>query len=183
MDTIKKLVDYGADSDLVDNNGQTPMYYAIKHGKYEVAEYLLQRGAKTNIVDKKGLGLVQFARRQNKPAFIDLLVKYGAQPPHDTASQKKQDKSKAAAQKVKVNERKIPQRYQLTILKDGQYQPVSKEEWAKFKEENPDLVKYFEEPSEEVMKTLPVPDVPETAPIYDNWDKVAKRLVNNLWKH
>jgi hypothetical protein len=28
-----------------------------------------------------------------------------------------------------------------------------------------------------------VPEVPENIPIYDSWDKAAKRLMNNLWKH
>jgi hypothetical protein len=46
--------------------------------------------------------------------------------------------------KPKVNERKIPKRYQLTILRDGTYEPLSDEEWAKFCEENPELAKYFE---------------------------------------
>lgn len=30
LETIKKLIGYGADPDLIDNNGQTPIYYAIK---------------------------------------------------------------------------------------------------------------------------------------------------------
>jgi hypothetical protein len=47
------LIDNGADFDLVDNNGQTPLYYAIKHTKADVCEYLLKIGAKINITDKK----------------------------------------------------------------------------------------------------------------------------------
>lgn len=31
----------GADIDLRDNNGQTPIYYAIKGGKVDVVEFLL----------------------------------------------------------------------------------------------------------------------------------------------
>jgi hypothetical protein len=30
---------------------------------------------------------------------------------------------------------------------------------------------------------LPVPEVPDTAQIYDCWDKAAKRLMNTLCKH
>ena len=41
METIKKLVSYGADPDLIDNNGQTPIFYAIKACKLDVIEYLL----------------------------------------------------------------------------------------------------------------------------------------------
>ena len=41
IETVKKLVSFGADCDLVDNNGQTPIYYAIKGNKLDVVEYLL----------------------------------------------------------------------------------------------------------------------------------------------
>ena len=36
-----------------------------------------------------------------------------------------------------------PRRYQLTVLKDGQYEPLSDEEWTKFCDEHPELAKYF----------------------------------------
>ena len=41
METIKKLTELGADTDLIDNNGQTPLFYTIKHGRVEVAQFLL----------------------------------------------------------------------------------------------------------------------------------------------
>jgi hypothetical protein len=30
---------------------------------------------------------------------------------------------------------------------------------------------------------MQIPDVPENAPIYDCWDKAAKRMINTLMKH
>ena len=69
----------------------------------------------------------------------------------------------------------------LTVLRGEYYEPISEEEFQKFKEDNPELAKYFEVP--EAIETLPVPEVPETAQIYDNWEKAAKRLLNTLWKH
>jgi ankyrin repeat protein len=54
LETMEKLVQLGANSDLVDNNGQTPLYYGIKHGKVEVCEFLIKQGAKLTIQDKKG---------------------------------------------------------------------------------------------------------------------------------
>lgn len=33
------------------------------------------------------------------------------------------------------------------------------------------------------IDTLEVPEVPEQAQIYECWDKAAKRMMNNLWKH
>jgi hypothetical protein len=50
----------------------------------------------------------------------------------------------------------------LTVLKNGQYEPLSEEEYQRFKEENPNLVKYFESPDDEsVCNDLEVPEVPD----------------------
>ena len=54
-------------------------------------------------------------------------------------------------------------------------------EFEQFKLENPALAKYFEttEDDEDVtpISQLPVPDVPETAPVFDQWEKAAQRLM------
>lgn len=52
----------------------------MKHGKAEVAEYLIQSGANVNIADKKGITPTALAKRSNKGQIIDILVKYGAAP-------------------------------------------------------------------------------------------------------
>ena len=69
----------------------------------------------------------------------------------------------------------------LTVLKGDYYEPITEEEFQKFKAENPELARYFEE--EGAIETLPIPEVSEQAQIYDNWEKAAKRLMNTLWKH
>jgi len=61
-----------------------------------------------------------------------------------------------------------PRRFQLTILRDGQYEPLSDEEWSKFCDENPDLAKYFIPNEEETeaptsIDTLEVPEISEQA--------------------
>jgi ankyrin repeat protein len=60
------LVAYGADSDIIDNNGQTPLFYAIKGGKIDVIDYLLRNGANAKNTDKKGLTPIALAKKQNK---------------------------------------------------------------------------------------------------------------------
>ena len=47
------LINMGADPDWVDPNGQTPLYYAVRGGKYDTVELLLKRGANVNREDKK----------------------------------------------------------------------------------------------------------------------------------
>lgn len=41
IEGIKKLASYGGDIDLVDNNGQTPIFYAIKGGRVDIVELML----------------------------------------------------------------------------------------------------------------------------------------------
>jgi ankyrin repeat protein len=64
------------------------LYYAIKTGKIEVVEFLLNSGANISTVDKKGQTPMQWAKRFNKQQIIDLLVQHGAQPPPDSKAQK-----------------------------------------------------------------------------------------------
>lgn len=71
----------GSQCDHVDENGQTPIYYAIKSNKPEVIEFLLQQGANLENLDKRGQTPINFALRHNKVHLRDLLVKYGATPP------------------------------------------------------------------------------------------------------
>jgi uncharacterized protein len=77
---VKKLISLGSDPDLVDNNGQTPIFYSIKHGRIEVVEALIDYGAKLDTTDKKGINVIQWTKRLKKDQIMDLLVKRGAQP-------------------------------------------------------------------------------------------------------
>ncbi len=52
---------------------------------------------------------------------------------------------------------------------------------AEFEKNNPDFAAYFSNP--EAMNNLQIPNVYEKAPIYDCWEKAAKRLVSCLWRH
>jgi ankyrin repeat protein len=137
------------------------LYYAIKGGKLDVVEFLLQNGSNINNVDKKGQTPMQWAKRFNKQPVIELMVKYGAQPPADPKAQKQAAKKQPPPVKQKVNERKIPKRYMLTVLRGDYYEPISEEEYEKFKAEHPDLALYFED--ETAIESLPVPEVPEQA--------------------
>ena len=49
----------------------------------------------------------------------------------------------------------------MTVLKNGQYEPLTEEEFERFKQENPELANYFDNPDPNVCNDLVVPDVPE----------------------
>src|SRR4051812_10815856 len=44
----KKLIEYGADVDLPNREGETPLMSACLHGQSSIIEQLLDRGAKVN---------------------------------------------------------------------------------------------------------------------------------------
>ena len=87
--------------------------------------------------------------------------------------------------KVRENERKIPRRYMLTKLRDGgHYSPMTDAEFEEFRRQNPQIARYFEltEEDEDVqgLDNLAVPEVPESAPIFDQWEKAATRMITTL---
>ena len=60
-------------------------------------------------------------------------------------------------------------------------------EFEDFKTNNPELAKYFEinEEGEDLLQisNLAVPEVPESAPIFDQWEKAALRIISNILKN
>ena len=179
----------GANHDFVDNNGQSPIFYAIKYNKQEMVEYLIKRGINLEIKDNKGQTLVGEATKRKRTQIAELLIKSGAPAAEEEKKEKATVKAKPKVvqevPKDRQNERKIPKTYLLTKLNEqGQYEPVTDEEFEQFRRENPDIAKYFEvnDDNEDVapLDELPIPDVPENAPIFDQWEKAASRLLMNL---
>lgn len=89
---------------------------------------------------------------------------------------------------MRENERKIPRRYLLTKLREsGHYTPMTDSEFEEFRRQNPQIARYFEstEDDEEVnlLNELSVPNVPESAPIFDQWEKAALRMLQTLSKN
>jgi hypothetical protein len=68
----------------------------------------------------------------------------------------------------------------LTTLKDGEYEPLSVDELDAFEELYPDLARYWRD--SQALECLQAPRFPENAPIYESWDKAAKRLLSTLKK-
>ena len=79
------LLEAGADPDFVDNEGQTPLHYAVRHGKLGAVERLIGTMA-VDLAreDAKGQGLVSLALKQKRTTIADFLVKAGCPPPAGT---------------------------------------------------------------------------------------------------
>lgn len=71
-------------------------------------------------------------------------------------------------------------KYVLTIFNNGQWLPLSEEDFEKLEKECPEVAKIIKDPSQ--LEKIEIPDVNEDVPIYDHWEKPARRIINNLWK-
>ncbi len=53
-DTLKLLLDYGANVDVTNNWGETPMHLAVKNNQIEKVKMLLEKGANCNVLNHGG---------------------------------------------------------------------------------------------------------------------------------
>ena len=60
-DCIKKLLDYGASPNALDDDGVTPFHLSCHKNSLSLLGLLLQKGADVSIVDKAGCGPIQHA--------------------------------------------------------------------------------------------------------------------------
>lgn len=48
---VKKLIDLGANIDAIDDNGETPLFYAASQGSFETVKILVEHGADFNLLN------------------------------------------------------------------------------------------------------------------------------------
>jgi hypothetical protein len=105
-------------------------------------------------------------------------------PLKETPPEKEKDRSKSSKKggnsKKKAPDKNAPKKYVLTLYKEGCWRPLNPAELAEFTSKNPEVASYLANP--EQLSSLKLPPVSPTAPIYDHWDKVAKRIITHLLK-
>uniref|UniRef100_A0ABD2VU53 Uncharacterized protein n=1 Tax=Trichogramma kaykai TaxID=54128 RepID=A0ABD2VU53_9HYME len=69
-DEIQQTVQVNA----VDNNGETPLHYAVIRGKKQIAEALLRRGADPTLVTANGSSLLHFFCRRRYNAELEEIL-------------------------------------------------------------------------------------------------------------
>jgi len=140
--------------------------------------------------DKKGMTPTHWAKRQNTIEILNLLMESGGVPINDRRRPNSIRAPKQVAvpePKLRDNDRKVPRKYMLTALREGGfYSPMTDAEFDDFKRQNPQMARYFEvnDDDEDVcpVSELAVPEVPESAPIFDQWEKAAQRMLTTLQK-
>lgn len=82
IDVVKTLVEYGANANLRDYMGFTPLFWATgRYADVQIANYLIDKGrASVHITTETGACALHGAALQGNLDCITLLLKYGADP-------------------------------------------------------------------------------------------------------
>lgn len=78
IDSIKLMVENGADVDVRSPDKVTPLMMAIQSENEGSAWYLISRGADVNAVDKRGVSVLMKAVQENNIEVVRELLKRGA---------------------------------------------------------------------------------------------------------
>jgi ankyrin repeat protein len=80
-DTVKLIIDAGADLDRPERSGKTPLIEAVLGGHDELVRLLLERGAKADRRNAKdGTTALMWAANTGRKSYVELLLKHGANP-------------------------------------------------------------------------------------------------------
>jgi ankyrin repeat protein/serine/threonine protein kinase len=75
---MKILLEYGANPNLKDVSGQTPLHLAIVDDKIEIVKLLLEYLVDYNLKDNLGNTPLTLAIKKNRIEIVELLLQYGA---------------------------------------------------------------------------------------------------------
>jgi len=80
IDIVKDCVADGADVNIRDAAGRSPLHMACAYGATPIAELLLEKGADPDVQDNMGLTPLHMASGYVRPATAKILVENGADP-------------------------------------------------------------------------------------------------------
>ena len=80
LDWVGFLLNKGADPNVGDANGDTPLIISAGIGFEEAAAYMLAFGAKVDAFNRKGETALAIAVQQRQPRMVEVLLKAGANP-------------------------------------------------------------------------------------------------------
>lgn len=78
IDTVRRLIDEGANVNATDGDRMTPLHHAPVTNQLDVAALLIERGANVNLVDFDGTTALHFAAYYNTPEIMEALLNSGA---------------------------------------------------------------------------------------------------------
>jgi ankyrin repeat protein len=75
---VEVLLIHGAEVNVQDNGGDTPLHDAARRGQKDIVELLLAKGADTNARDNSGRTPADEAVRRGHEEIVKLLQKHAA---------------------------------------------------------------------------------------------------------
>ena len=78
LETLSLLIDLGANIELRDDEGRTPLLYASENGYFDAVKFLLSKGANINATNKSGQNVLHLAARGDSLQTLEMLASYGA---------------------------------------------------------------------------------------------------------
>jgi ankyrin repeat protein len=75
---VRNLLDKGANPNVIDTGGKSPLHYAAEEGRRPAVELLIARGADLNTKDYEGRTPLSLAKEKGHNEIVDLLRKHGA---------------------------------------------------------------------------------------------------------
>lgn len=79
MEVVKKFIEVGADVNIGENGGLTPLFLASQKGHFEIVEKLIEAGADVNAVNKDGCTPLYWASRNGHLDVVKKLLEAGAE--------------------------------------------------------------------------------------------------------
>ena len=76
MSLIRVLIDHGANPNICNNFGESPLHYAAQTGYGYFAKFLLKNGANVYLKDKRGLTALEYASNVDYKLTLALIEKY-----------------------------------------------------------------------------------------------------------
>jgi ankyrin repeat protein len=77
---VALLLESGADPNLPNNQGETPLIHAARSDRPDLLQTLLMFGADPNLNDHKGMTALDHARKENRQQAIQVLEKNSGEP-------------------------------------------------------------------------------------------------------
>jgi uncharacterized protein len=80
LEETERLVASGADANIVDGNGRTPLIVAAHWGLKDIARVLVKGGANPRAQDNQNYDIITIAAVNNDAGFLKLAFELGADP-------------------------------------------------------------------------------------------------------